>query len=1018
MIRTDNIRVFVARFLWLVLSCVTGTVHALEAGFVLQQDTVPKDSVKTYTPSKKPTYEQTYRYGDPFSNRSSTSSLLLSDPSSLDFDVRFDSGVNYSIYERIGELDFRPATSMTFEEFDRFNDQQIIKEYWREQSIGLDGESAVSGRQLLPKLYISPVFDRIFGGSYVDIQPTGFVNLDFGGMFQYIDNPQVPVRQRRNGGFNFNMQISTNVVGKIGEKMAVNFNFDNNNSFDFQNDMKVDYTGYEEDIIKKIEIGNVSMPVSNSLISGAQSLFGIKTQLQFGRLYVTGITSRQRGRNEVINIQNGVDEQQFELRAHNYDENRHFFLGHFFRENYGIEPGKWLSNLPQVTSGINITRLEVYVVNRNNDTRTTRSFVAFMDMGEGTRVNNPLIGSRVPGPTSNQANDLYERIRAISALRDPNELNKLLDNQFGMVESTDYVKTTTARKLDLTEYQFNRELGFITLLRKLQNDEVLAVSFEYTYNGRVYKVGELTEDYQGLPDDKLIYLKMLRPNKINTRVPTWDLMMKNIYNLNSGQVSREGFTLRVHYRDDRTGIDNPSLHEGKLTKDKPLIELLGLDQLNRNNDRQRDGNFDFIEGVTVDVRNGNIIFPVLEPFGSTLKSRFDPTETSLIEKYVYDTLYRTTRADAELVAAKNKYFIVGKFSGGSSSEIALPAFSVEPNSVVVMAGSTPLTEGLDYTVDYNLGRVRILNEGIMKSGKNIQISYEKADLFNFQTRWLTGAQFDYIVNDNISLGATVLHVNERPGGITRYRIGDEPTKNTKYGFNINYQQDSRFLTKMVDALPLISTKETSTITFSAEFAQLIPGTSNIVEGKGTSYIDDFESAITPVNIGGWQAWNLATTPQNPYNFFDMSGSSGSPLGLNYKRAKIAWYTVDNSVFYRAIGGSFPKNLTEDDLDNHYVKLVLPQDIHQQQDRTLVTTNEQVFDIAYFPEERGPYNYSPDLRPDGLLPDPEANWGGITRSNTTEVDFDKNNIEYIEFWMMDPFIGYLDANPRGVVQDGR
>lgn len=974
-----------------------------------KQDTIKPDTTGPYQPTRSSTFQPMYRFGDPISNKETSSPLQLIDPSQLDYELEYDSGFTYSLYERIGLLNFRPATSMTFDEYDRYNDQKIIQDYWQEQSIGLDGESAVSGRQLIPRLYISPLFDRIFGGSYVDIQPTGFVNLDFGGLFQYIDNPQVPERQRRNGGFNFNMQISSNVVGKIGEKLAVTFNFDNNNTFDFQNDMKVDYTGYEEDIIKKIELGNVSMPVSNSLISGAQSLFGIKTQLQFGRLYVTGVASRQRGRNDVITLENGVDEQQFEIRASNYDDNRHFFLGHFFRENYE----NWLNNLPQIISGVNITRVEIYVLNRNNDTETTRNFISFMDLGESRRIYNPAFVAPEIQPTNNGANNLYSAIRSNAQFRDRDNSNALLESQFGMVESTDYVKVTTARKLDLTEYRINKEMGYVSLMRKLQNDEVLAVAYEYTYNGRVYKVGELTEDYQNIPEDQLIYLKMLRPNKVNVRLPMWDLMMKNIYNLNAGQIQREGFTLRVHYRDDRTGIDNPSLHEGRNTKDIPLLQILKLDQLNQNNDRQIDGNFDYIDDVTIDSRNGNIIFPVLEPFGRTLRAAFDPSESVLIDRYVYDTLYRTTKADAELIAAKNKFFILGKYSGGSGSEIVLPGINIAPNSVVVTAGNTPLAEGLDYSVDYNLGRVRILNQGILSSGKQIQISYEKADLFNFQTRWLTGAQFDYVVNERFNVGATILRLNERPGGITRYAIGEEPTKNTQYGFNINYREDSRFITKAIDALPLISTKEISNITFTAEVAALRPGTSNIVEGKGTSYIDDFESAIIPISLGGFGGWKPASTPLTTDNRFDLSSQAGSSLGVNFRRAKIAWYTVDNSVFYRATGGNRPNNIRQEDLENHYVKAVLPQDIFQQRDRLQVNMPEPVLDIAYFPSERGQYNYNPNLTLNGRLPDPRQNWAGVTRAITNEVDFDKTNVEYLEFWMMDPFID----GQRGRVLDG-
>ncbi|MFY0607270.1 MAG: cell surface protein SprA [Cyclobacteriaceae bacterium] len=987
------------------------------------QDSVKSDTIPPYTPTKVPTYSPSYRFGDPFSNPSSPSPLLLSDPSAVDLQVEFDSTINYSVYERIGDVNFRPVTTMTFEEYDKFNDEQIAKDYFQERSSGLDGESAVSGRSLIPRLYISPVFDRLFGGSYVDIQPNGFVNLDFGGRWQRVDNPAIPLRQQRNGGFNFDQQISLNLVGKIGEKLAVTANFDNNNTFDFQNNLKVEYTGYEEDIVKKIEIGNVSMPVSNSLMTGAQALFGVKTELQFGNLFITGVASRQQGKSDVLTIESGFQGKEFEVRGSNYDENRHFFLGHFFRDNYE----RWLGTLPQITSGVNVTRVEVYVINRNNDTRTTREVLGLLDLGEGEAKNilrnssavspgnfavTPSGGQAAFSPTNNNANNLFSAFNGLNQ-RASDQVSETLETQFNFVNGTDFVKVGTARQLEQDEFVVNEQLGYITLLRKLQNDEMLAVAYEYTYNGAPYRVGELSEDYQIYKDDEVILMKLLRPNKINTQIPSWDLMMKNIYNLNASQIEREGFTLRVHYRDDATGIDNPSLHEGSATKDQPLIELLGLDQLNQNNDRQRDGNFDFIDGVTIDVRNGNIIFPVLEPFGSKLESKFLDNEVFLKEKYVYDTLYRTTKADAEQVASKNKYFIVGKYNAGSSSEIALPGINIAENSVIVTAGNTPLTEGLDYSVDYNLGRVRILNQGIMSSGKTINIAYEKADLFNFQSRWLYGARADYRFSDNFNLGATLLHLNERPGGISRFTIGDEPTKNTKYGFDLSYQGDLPFLTKVMDFLPLVSTKAPSSITLNAEFAQIVPGTSNLVDGKGTSYIDDFESAVNPQNLAGWQGWKLAATPETIDRRYDLTSAAGTSLGANFKRAKIAWYSIDPSTFYTPNNNFYPENITEEDLNNHYVRPVLPQEIYRQRDRDVIVFPLSTMDIAYYPQERGQYNYNPNLTPEGLLPDPKSNYGGITRAIQTEVDFDKTNIEYLEFWMLDPFID----SPRGIIQSG-
>lgn len=980
-------------------------------------DTIPTDTLEEidpnapYEPSIRPQSGSPDRYGDPFSNRVPRSPLYLQDPTQLDFGIEIDTAINYSIYERVNGLDYRAPANLNFDQYEQIQNRQLLRDYWRNRSAALDGESAVSGRQLIPPIYTTPAFDRLFGGSYVDIRPNGFVTLDFGGRFQRIFNPNIPIRQQRNGNFEFDQQISLNVVGTIGEKLQVTANFDNNNSFDFQNNVKVEYTGYEHEIIKKIELGTVSMPVSNSLITGSQSLFGIKTQLQFGRLFVTSVASVQRGSSDAITIESGTQTREFELKASEYDENRHFFLNHFFRANYE----NWLRSLPQIYSGLNVTRVEVYVLNRNNDTETLRGMAAFMDLGEGDviyRNDNPRVGEGQSGPAFNEANQLYSNLLNTAGLRNISQTSTLLESDFNFVKATDFEVITSARKLTEREYSFDSQLGYISLNRRLQNDEVLAVAYEYTYNGQRYQVGELTEDYQNLSEDQVVFLKMLRPTKINTEVPTWDLMMKNIYPLNASQVGRESFQLRVVYRDDRTGIDNPSLHEGENTRDIPLIRLLNLDNLNQNNDRQPDGNFDFVEGITINTEQGFVIFPVLEPFGDNLEQQFAPGEDNLVDRYVYSSLYNTTKADAELNTNKNKFFIVGSFVAGSANEIMLPGINIAEGSVQVIAGNTPLTEGVDFTVDYNLGRVTILNEGVLSSGKRIEIQYEKADLFNFQQRSLFGTRLDYRVNEDINVGATILHLNERPI-ISRVSIGSEPTKNTKYGFDINYRKDSRFITKLVDALPLIQTKEPSSVTFNAEFAQLIPGTSNVVDGDGTSYIDDFENTVTPFSLSGWQNWTVASTPTTDNQRFE--SSQGGNLGKNYRRAKLSWYVVDNTAFYLNRGSIVPDNIpTGNDITNHYERGVLAQEVFPFQDRQVFNTFLPVFDIAYFPEERGPYNYNPNLTDEGLLSNPEDNWGGITRSITSDVDFDKTNIEYIEFWLLDPFIN----SPNGIVQDGR
>lgn len=968
----------------------------------------------------KPNFRYRDRYGDPFSNFTPTSPLLLKNPGSLKTDLEIDTGRNYTIQEKMGGVNFRPQNSMSFGEFNRHQTKLQIQDYWQTRTKALDGESAVSSRNLIPRIYMSPVLDRIFGGSYVEIIPRGFVTLDFGASFQNIKNPAIPLRQQRNGGFEFDQQISLSVVGKIGEKLAVTTNFDNNNSFDFQNNMKVEYTGFKEDILKKLELGNVSLPLNNSLITGAQNLFGVKAQMQFGKLFVTSIATTQRGKQNSIVVSgstNGTSQgRPFEVVGSNYDDNRHFFLAQFFRRNFE----KWMGSLPQVTSGINITRVEVYLMNRQNDTQTLRNVVGFMDMGEGAPYSNAITGNGEHIPASNGANDLFGKLAGVP--RNADNINTSLDGM-GLSGGLDYEKITSARKLAPTEFTFHKELGYITLSRKLQNDESIAVAFEYTYNGTRYQVGELTEDYSNLGEEEVVYLKMLRPKKVNVKdsrgtiIPTWNLMMKNIYNLNVQGLTRDGFQLRVIYRDDRTGIDNPTLQEGTIAKTKQLIEVVGLDRLNPYNDPQPDGNFDFVDKLTVNAETGLIIFPYLEPFNTPFRNLFKQESASLIDymtnKYVYDTLYHTTKAEAELVATKNKFYLVGTFKSGSGKEIIIQGFNITQGSVKVYAGGTPLREGADYTVDYTFGKVTILNDGILSSGKDINITYEQQDPFAFQTRSLLGTRFDYKLSDDINIGSTVLYYNERPL-ISRNLIGTEPARNLQYGVDLNVKKNSRLLTKMVDALPFLQTKETSTVNLNAEFAQLLPGTSNIVQGEGTSFIDDFENTATPTSLLNRVSWKLSTVPKTPDNRFDLANGSVDDLSAGYKRAKLSWYQVDNSVFYLPNGRNLrPDNITDEALQNHYVRKVGPQEIFPFRDQTLGNFNEQILDIAYFPSERGPYNYNPDLDANGRLKNPETNWAGMMTAIRSEVDFDKANVEYIEFWMLDPFIN----TPHGIVDDG-
>ncbi|ALW84557.1 cell surface protein SprA [Hymenobacter sedentarius] len=1011
----------------------------LRASRVLAADT-PRpvrpavDTTGPYKPSRRPRVRAQDRPGSPFGLRRRESPLVLPLPKNVKLDVAVDDSLKqFDVKEKVGaNIDYRDPSVLSFKEYEEFQRQQAIRDYYRAKAKGgITGPPAAAGtpqaQRLIPKIYLGPIANRIFGGSYVDIRPAGSVTLKFGARFNKNENPALTLRQQKVGDFLFEQNINVNLTGAIGTKLKLVFNYDTKASFDFDNQMKFDYAGEETDIVRKVDLGNVSLPLTNSLVQGGQNLFGIKTQLQFGKLGVTAVAATVRGTADEVRIQNGAQSRQYEIKASQYERDRHFFLSQFFRERYD----QALRNLPTIQSGVSITRLEVYVTNDNRTTENLRNVVTLMDLAEPFRLYQDKYRQGSPSaqaPASNDANLEYRTITgAGAAARDNLGVDNFLQIGQGLTKNVDFERVR-ARKLDPREYTYNAQLGYLSLNTALLPDQVLGVSYEYLYNGKTYKVGETASDYGNVKENEVIFLKMLRasnpgvgiadptknpqnPNLRTRNTPTWDLMMKNIYPLNASQLQRDNFQLQIIYKDDATGVDLISLKEGARIANRPLIEVLNLDHVNSNNDRNPDGNFDYFPGITIDPELGKIIFPNIEPFGSYLQTQL-VGETDLIDRYVYSELYNQTQSDAQQRQEKDKFFLRGRFQGGAGSdEISLPGIGIAQGSVRVRSGSTLLTEGVDYQVFYDQAKVKILNPAYLNSANELRVEFEKNALVQVQPRKLVGVRMDYRLNKDVNIGGTALHLleNQAPG-INRVNIGDEPGNNTIIGLDGSIRKDSRVLTKYLDMLPFISTKEISTIAFSGEFAKLLPSRSQLGNGEnGVSYIDDFENARTPYTLGGLAsipAWRLAATP------LPVKGSTAVGLGYNYQRAKLAWYTVDQS--YYTGGPNVPGNIGTADLANHYTRGVKRDEVFPNKDLGATGNGyEYTFDMAYYPGERGPYNYNPNIDGAGKkftgAERPEDKFGGISRAITFDTDFDNANIEYLEFWMMDPFLKATNPN---------
>lgn len=938
---------------------------------------------------------------------------------------------------------------LTPKEYESLVLKESMRDYFKKKTDAIDGKkegSEANKKDLLPKYYVnSGFFESIFGSNTIDVKPTGSVEIDMGARFTKQDNPSFSPRNRTNLAFDFEQRISMSLIGKVGTRLNVNANYDTQSTFAFQNLFKLEYAPSEDDIIQKIEVGNVSMPLNSSLIRGAQSLFGVKTQLQFGKTTVTGVFSEQKSQTKSLVSQGGGTIQDFDVFALDYDNDRHFFLSQYFRNKYDAS----LKNYPFIDSRVQITRLEVWVTNKqtrvNTNTNNLRNIIALQDLGEGRLtgladsevvVLDPSTGmfnNPIDSPTDNSNND-YDpaQITTGTGLLNPN-IREIVTANSGfnitVSEGQDYSKLENARKLNSNEYTYNTQLGYISLQQRLTNDEVLAVAYQYTIGDKVYQVGEFgndgidatvvtgTNSSQAIITQSLI-LKMLKSNLTNVKNPVWNLMMKNIYQIPGAyQLKQEDFRFNILYTDPSpinyitpvAGSDFPAspLPENKVAE-TPLLKVFNLDKLNYNNDPQAggDGFFDFMQGITMDTQNGRIIFTTKEPFGELLFKKLSNTgagedyaNTNTYnanqKKYVFRSMYRNTQSGALQDSDKNKFLLRGKYKSSAGDGIPIGAFNVPQGSVVVTAGGRVLVEGVDYSVNYQLGRVQILDPALQASNTPINVSLENNSIFGQQTRRFMGVNVEHKISSNFLVGATFLKMTERPF-TQKSSFGQESVNNTIFGFNTNFSTEVPFFTRLVNKLPNVDTDVPSNLSVRGEIAFLKPDTpkADQFEGESTIYVDDFEGSQSTIDVRSAYAWSLASTPDrntlSPYDF----NAASNDLSYGFKRAKLAWYSID-PIFYT----QKPFGISNDDLSFNTTRRVYSEELYPLTDiaqgQTQIVTT---LDLSYFPSERGPYNNSTTF-----AANPATNYGGIMRS-LSSTNFEQGNVEYIQFWVMDPYVG--------------
>lgn len=937
-------------------------------------------------------------------------SIDLNDPSNIQKTVEYDPEENrFYLNEKVGEENIKNPTYLEGSEYLKLRAEQDEADYWKQR---LDALSMFNQKVKLPDLYKQGIFDRLFGSDKITVKPQGNLDLTFGGSWQNMKNPSLTQRAQKYGIFDFDMQMNVNLLAQIGDKMKLNISNNTQPTFGEQNLQKLEYTGKEDEIIKKIEAGNVSFPLKSSLLTGPLALFGLKTQLQFGKLFVTGVLSQQKSQRKSINLQGGAQTQSFEIKADDYEENRNFLLGQYFYDNYETA----LERYPVVQSQVVLTKVEVWITNRTGATQNVRNMMTFMDLGE----RNPYVGTLTNPSASalpdNRANRLYQML-----LQNPGTRSQATATQsvlgIGLRQGQDF-EPATMRQLTTSEFTFQPQLGFISLNTQINADDVLGVAYRYTYNGQIYQVGEFAED---LPPDttnvKVMFLKLLKGTAARPVLPIWNLMMKNIYSVGGGNIAKEDFRLNVMYQDPGGG-EKRYIPDGPQAG-VPLITLLNLDRLNAQNDPAPDGVFDYVEGITVNSQMGKIIFPKLEPFGNGLKPAMG-NDDRLERRYLFQMLYDSTKTVARQFQQNNRFLIKGSYKGTSGgSDISLGGYNIPQGSVSVSAGGQRLAENVDYQVDYSRGSVKILNQGILASGIPINISYEDNATFGLVQQNFWGTRFDYFASEHLTIGSTIMRLTERPF-TQKVTFGDDPIKNTVVGLDANYQNEFPWLTKVVDKLPFYSTVAPSLVSLSGEVAGIFPGHQRFIDAidpEGSVFVDDFEGANSSIDLRfPVTSWTLASPPvdsrdPNNQDKFPEAKNTGD-LTSNINRSKLAWYMLEPTL----VDGSFgtPNNIEADTGMQDYWRLVQQTEVFTQRNTISAQNGLSTFDLGFYPAERGPYNFDTRGaridRETGLFTDPQNRWGGIQRAiDNNSSDFEASNVEYVTFWVLDPYIYNRTSN---------
>jgi cell surface protein SprA len=842
--------------------------------------------------------------------------------------------------ETVGGVDVRVPTKVALTEYVAQRRQvefrRIMAEEAQKPPTNLKrddlGELISTITQIQIPIPPNPIFS-IFGKPEINLKISGAVDIKAGFRNTKSDYTTISRLDQSRNEPDFSQDVQVNVNGTIGDKLNILADWNTKRTFEYENQLKIKYTGYEDEIVRNVEAGNVSLQTPSSFIGSSQALFGVKAQFQAGPLTLTALASQKKGQIKEVAVSGGSKEQTFEFRAFEYATN-HYFVDTSYIPKY--EP-YYRTDPATVDGNIQIVEEEVWVLRQGTQTEgNDRLAIGYIDLAARGNGYNESLREADPDP--------------------------------GRIEIGPVVR------LDRSQYELAGDgyIGVLSLNTNVGDQQFVGISYRRA-DGTQF--GELTRDV-GTDSAALarpIILKLVRPKNLLSTGPrfqmAWKMLLKNVYPIPGigRNLKEQGFSLDILRRIPGGQDENSILGD-------PLLRVTLMDQYNADKTAapNGDGQFDFRPGRTINQARAEIIFPSLRPFDTGIKEWFAAKGTVVDDtsQYLYPEVYDTTQTFSQQ-SLRNRYVISGKASGEATSKYSL-GFNVVEGSVQVLLDGQQLTLNRDYTVDYIIGEVVIKNERALVPGANLQIKYEQNDLFQLASKTLLGARGDLALSPKTLLGFTLMNLNQETLS-DKVRIGEEPNSNTIFGVDGSTSFELPLLTRVLDALPLLATREMSTVKISGEAAYMSPDPNTKKStipsdgGQGIAYIDDFEGIRRTIPIGvSYTSWFLSSPLADAYWFPGVADTVKM-----FSKAKMTWFNI----------------LPSD---------VLITDVYPK--KQVGSANQQltVLDLRYYPTTRGQFNYGTNL---SSTLTPQRNWGGIMKPlSASAVNLTKENIGFIEIWL--------------------